>query len=73
MQRTRRFLAPALVAATLAVGGCHREVELPPLPEQKISLLGDRFFDVRPVERGKDGVKRCAFDLKLPPPPARAR
>jgi protocatechuate 3,4-dioxygenase beta subunit len=34
---------------------------------------GDRFFDVRPVERGKDGVKRCAFDLKLPPRPAPAR
>ncbi len=33
---------------------------------------GDRFFDVRPVERGKDGVKHCAFDLKLPPRPARA-
>ena len=34
---------------------------------------GDRFFDVRPVERSKDGVKHCAFDLKLPPRPERAR
>lgn len=28
---------------------------------------GDRFFDVRPVERAKDGVKHCTFDLRLPP------
>ena len=33
---------------------------------------GDRFYDVRPVERGKDGMKHCAFDLKLPPRPAPA-
>jgi protocatechuate 3,4-dioxygenase beta subunit len=33
---------------------------------------GDRFFDVRPVERGMGGIKHCAFDLKLPPRPARA-
>jgi protocatechuate 3,4-dioxygenase beta subunit len=32
---------------------------------------GDRFFDVRPVERGKDGRKHCTFDLKLPPRPGR--
>ena len=35
------------IVASLAIGGCHPEVEVPPLPEQKISLLGDRFFDVK--------------------------
>ena len=46
MQSTRRLLAAVSIAASLAMGGCHPEVEVPPLPEQKISLLGDRFFDV---------------------------
>jgi photosystem II stability/assembly factor-like uncharacterized protein len=47
MQRTRRVLVALGAAATVFVGGCHREVELPPLPESKISILGDRFFDVK--------------------------
>jgi photosystem II stability/assembly factor-like uncharacterized protein len=47
MQKTRRVLATVSIVATLALGGCHPEVEVPPLPEQKISLLGDRFFDVK--------------------------
>ena len=47
MEKTRRVLATVSMVATLALGGCHPEVEVPPLPEQKISLLGDRFFDVK--------------------------
>lgn len=47
MQETRRVLATIVMAASFIVGGCHHEVEVPPLPEQKISLLGDRFFDVK--------------------------
>jgi photosystem II stability/assembly factor-like uncharacterized protein len=29
------------------MAGCHPEVEVPPLPEAKISIIGDRFFDVK--------------------------
>ena len=46
--RTMRW-AP-LVVFSVAMGitaGCHPEVELPPLPEAKISIIGDRFFDVK--------------------------
>ena len=49
MEKTRRLLAALGIAASLAIGGCHPEVEVPPLPEQKISLLGDRFFDVKAI------------------------
>ena len=47
MQTTRRVLATVSIIAGLAIGGCHHDVEVSPLPEQKISLLGDRFFDVK--------------------------
>src|SRR5438128_2255534 len=47
MLKTRRVLAALSMMGTLATFGCHHEVEVPPLPEQKISLLGDRFFDVK--------------------------
>src|SRR6185436_3009432 len=47
MQTTRYVFATMSLVATLALGGCHPEVEVPPLPDQKISLLGDRFFDVK--------------------------
>jgi photosystem II stability/assembly factor-like uncharacterized protein len=39
-------LALATMASVCALG-CHQEVELPPLPEAKISVIGDRFFDVK--------------------------
>jgi len=35
------------VVGVVLVAGCHQEVELPPLPEAKISVIGDRFFDVK--------------------------
>jgi photosystem II stability/assembly factor-like uncharacterized protein len=42
---------PSLAVLTLLIGvgalGCHPEVEMPPLPESKISIIGDRFFDVK--------------------------
>jgi photosystem II stability/assembly factor-like uncharacterized protein len=47
MQKTRGVLATLSIVGALAIAGCHHEVEVPPLPEQKISLLGDRFFDVK--------------------------
>lgn len=49
MGTTRRILAAALLVAGFAVAGCHHDVELPPLADPKISLLGDRFFDVKAV------------------------
>lgn len=41
--------ARLVVAVLTAVAGigCHQEVELQPLPEAKISVIGDRFFDVK--------------------------
>ncbi len=47
MHDTRRVLATLAAVATVWIVGCHREVELPPLPETKISVIGDRFFDVK--------------------------
>jgi len=47
MHKTRGVLLALTIVAAFATGGCHHEVEVPPLPEQKISLLGDRFFDVK--------------------------
>ncbi len=47
MQRPRSFLATLGAVAALGLAGCHHEVELPPLPETKISIIGDRFFDVK--------------------------
>ena len=47
MHDTRRALATLAAAATVFLAGCHSEVELPPLPEAKISVIGDRFFDVK--------------------------
>jgi len=47
MRTTRRALVVLLMVASGWTGGCHPEVELPPLPEAKISIIGDRFFDVK--------------------------
>lgn len=47
MQRARRVLVVLTAAASIWIGGCHQEVELPALPEAKISVIGDRFFDVK--------------------------
>jgi photosystem II stability/assembly factor-like uncharacterized protein len=47
MWHARRVFAVLVTVAGLASAGCHEEVELPPLPEAKISVLGDRFFDVK--------------------------
>jgi photosystem II stability/assembly factor-like uncharacterized protein len=47
MLSARRVLALLVAVSGVWGGGCHREVELPPLPELKISILGDRFFDVK--------------------------
>src|SRR5437867_990936 len=47
MQTTRRALTALSALAALWIAGCHQEVELPPLPEAKISVIGDRFFDVK--------------------------
>jgi photosystem II stability/assembly factor-like uncharacterized protein len=44
--RTTWRVAATLLAAGMAIG-CHQEVELPPMPEAKISIIGDRFFDVK--------------------------
>lgn len=46
MRTTRRIMA-SLFVASVVLGGCHHEVELPPMPEAKISIIGDRFFDVK--------------------------
>ncbi len=46
MNARRTFVVVAVLVGIGAVG-CHPEVELPPLPELKISLIGDRFFDVK--------------------------
>lgn len=45
--KTRRTLALLTMLAGIGAFGCHPEVEIPPLPESKISLIGDRFFDVK--------------------------
>jgi photosystem II stability/assembly factor-like uncharacterized protein len=45
--RPSRILVVLTLLASGWVAGCHREVELPPLPEAKISIIGDRFFDVK--------------------------
>lgn len=47
MLHARRIVAVVVAAAGLWGAGCHREVELTPLPAAKISVLGDRFFDVK--------------------------
>src|SRR5438093_719474 len=47
MRTTRRAFVVLLVLASGWTAGCHPEVELPPLPEAKISIIGDRFFDVK--------------------------
>ena len=46
--RTMRWAPLVLFSMALGItAGCHPEVELPPLPEAKISIIGDRFFDVK--------------------------
>lgn len=47
MRTTRRALVVLLIVAGGWSAGCHPEVEVPPLPEAKISIIGDRFFDVK--------------------------
>jgi photosystem II stability/assembly factor-like uncharacterized protein len=47
MQTTRRALTVLCALAALWTAGCHPEVDVPPLPEAKISVIGDRFFDVK--------------------------
>ncbi|HEY2385856.1 MAG TPA: YCF48-related protein [Candidatus Binatia bacterium] len=47
MRTTRRALVVLLLVASGWTAGCHPEVEVPPLPEAKISIIGDRFFDVK--------------------------
>jgi photosystem II stability/assembly factor-like uncharacterized protein len=45
--KARRTVAVLTMLAGMGVLGCHPDVELPPLPEAKISIIGDRFFDVK--------------------------
>ncbi len=46
--RTMRWAPLVLFSVAMGItAGCHPEVELPPLPEAKISIIGDRFFDVK--------------------------
>lgn len=47
MHGSRRARATLIAAASVWIAGCHQEVDLPPLPEAKISVIGDRFFDVK--------------------------
>jgi photosystem II stability/assembly factor-like uncharacterized protein len=47
MRTTERALVVLLMVASGWTAGCHPEVEVPPLPEAKISIIGDRFFDVK--------------------------
>lgn len=47
MHTTQRVLTALMALATVGIAGCHQEVEMPPLPEAKISIIGDRFFDVK--------------------------
>jgi len=43
----RRIVTVLVMVAGFTGFGCHPEVEVPPLPEAKISIIGDRFFDVK--------------------------
>src|SRR5713226_4358826 len=49
-ENSTRRLATAWMAVLVAIGcvACHREVKLPPLPEQLITF-NDKFFDVWPT------------------------
>jgi photosystem II stability/assembly factor-like uncharacterized protein len=47
MPHAGRIVAVLIIVGGLWSAGCHREVDLPPLPEAKITVLGDRFFDVK--------------------------
>lgn len=47
MQSVRLVLVALTVFGSMWIVGCHGEIELPPLPEAKISIMGDRFFDVK--------------------------
>lgn len=47
MRTISRGFMVLMIAASGWTAGCHPEVELPPLPEAKISIIGDRFFDVK--------------------------
>ena len=47
MRTSRALIVLLIVVASGWVAGCHPEVELTPLPEAKISIIGDRFFDVK--------------------------
>lgn len=46
--RTRRLWPLALAFVVASAAGCHREVAMPPLPVQHITMT-DRFFDVWPT------------------------
>jgi len=45
--KARRMVATLTLLVGVGALGCHGEVEVPPLPEAKISIIGDRFFDVK--------------------------
>src|SRR6185369_14116501 len=47
MRTIPRALVVLMLVASGWTAGCHPEVEVPPLPEAKISIIGDRFFDVK--------------------------
>ena len=47
MRHAKHIVAVLIIVGGFVGAGCHGEVHLTPLPEAKISVLGDRFYDVK--------------------------